>query len=229
MPDFKRDFHRTVALGTKILRKWEGSVWESGATSRVELCTSKAIVEKLAYIMANPVEAGLVERAEEWPGVMALPEELGNKTWTIKRPDFYFNPDNPRWPETATLRLTMPKTYLSDDELRSRVREELDQLQALAQERVRARGWRVLGRIGVLEASPYQQAKSWEPIGSLNPHFAVGRGQKSAFFRAVQALRTFRKKYRDALEQWRAGIRDVLFPKHTWQMSWLHAVQVEPG
>jgi len=57
LPDFFRDFHRVVALGTKILRRWEGTVWDSEPTSRVELCTTKAIIEKLAYIMANPVEA----------------------------------------------------------------------------------------------------------------------------------------------------------------------------
>jgi REP element-mobilizing transposase RayT len=60
LPDFFRDFHRVVALGTKILRRWEGTVWDSEPTSRVALCNPKAIIEKLAYIMANPVEAGLV-------------------------------------------------------------------------------------------------------------------------------------------------------------------------
>jgi putative transposase len=229
MPDFLRDFHRTVAHGVKHLRKWDGAVWENEPTSRVEICTSKAMIEELAYLMANPVEAGLVDNAEHWPSVMVLPEELGNKTWTIERPDFFFDPDNSEWPRTATLRLTMPKTHVTNEEVRSRVRDELNQLEAKARERVQARRWRVLGRIGVLEASPYSRAKSWEPLRSLNPNFAVGRGQKSAFFRAVQALRTFRNKYRNALEQWRQGIRDVLFPKHTWQMSWLHAVQVESG
>jgi len=73
-PDFLRDFHRLVALGTKILRRWEGTVWDSEPTSRVELCTPKAIIEKLAYIIANPVEAGLVDKAEDWPGVIGLPQ-----------------------------------------------------------------------------------------------------------------------------------------------------------
>src|SRR5664280_46780 len=229
IPDFLRDFHRVVALGTKILSRWEGTVWDSEPTSRVELCTPKAIVEKLAYIMANPVEAGLVDRAQDWPGVIVLPDDLGTKTWTVERPDFFFDSDNPLCPKTATLRLTLPKTHLSSDEVRSRVAIELKQLEAEAQQRVRAKGWRVLGRLGVKKASPYRRAKSWEPLRGLNPNFAVGRGQKTAFFRAVEALRTFRKKYRDALREWQKGIRDVLFPPHTWQMCWLHRVQVEPG
>jgi len=193
----------------------------------VELCTPRAIIEKSAYSMANPVEAGLVEKAEQWPGVMVLPEELGHKTWTIKRPDVFFDADNPDWPQTATLRLSMPKTHLPHDDVRRRVRVELNQLETEARDYIHAKPLRVLGRIAVLEESPYRRAKSWEPFRSLNPNFAVGRGQRRAFFRAVQVLRTFRTRYREALAQWRQGIRDVLFPKHTWQMSWLHAVQVE--
>ena len=229
LPDFFRDLHRVVALGTKILRRWEGTVWDSEPTSRVALCTPKAIIEKLAYIMANPVEAGLVDRAQDWPGVIVLPDDLGTKTWTVERPDFFFDSDNPLWPKTATLRLTLPKTHLSSDEVRSRVAIELKQLEAEAQQRVRAKGWRVLGRLGVKQASPYRRAKSWEPLRGLNPNFAVGRGQKTAFFGAVEALRTFRTKYREALREWQQGIRDVLFPPHTWQMCRLHRVQIEPG
>ena len=45
IPHFLRDFHRALALGTKVLRRWEGSLWDSEPTSRVELCTPQAIVE----------------------------------------------------------------------------------------------------------------------------------------------------------------------------------------
>jgi putative transposase len=158
---------------------------------------------------------------------MVLPEELGNKTWTIERPDVFFDADNSDWPQTATLSMSMPKTHLRHDETRHRVRVELNQLEAEARDYIQAKHLRVLGRIGVLEESPCRRAKRREPLRSLNPNFAVGRGQRSAFFRAVQFLRTFRTRYREALAQWRQGIRDVLFPKHTWQMSWLHAVYVE--
>jgi putative transposase len=229
LPDFLRDFHRAVALGIKIIHKWDGEVWDGAPTSCVTLCTPKAIIEKLAYVMANPVEAGLVQKAEDWPGIMVLPEQLGVKTWTIQRPEIFFDPDNPQWPKEATLRLTMPKHYLPDDEVRSQVAVQLTKLQAEARARLQAEGRRVLGREAVLAMSPQARAKRREAIRSPNPTLAVGRGQKMAFVRAVAALRTFRRKYYEALEQWRQGIRDVLFPKYTWQMSWLHRVQTEPG
>jgi REP element-mobilizing transposase RayT len=229
LPDFLRDFHRTVALGIKIIHKWDGEVWDGAPTSCVTLCTPKAIIEKLAYVMANPVEAGLVHKAEDWPGIMVLPEQLGVKTWTIERPDIFFDPDNPQWPRQATLQLTMPQHYLPDAEVRSQVALELTRLQDQARVRLKAEGRDVLGPQGVLAVSPQARARRWEATRRPNPTLAVGRGQKTAFMQAVAALRTFRNKYREALAQWRQGIRDVLFPKYTWQMSWLHRVQTEPG
>lgn len=229
IPDFLRDYHRELALGTKALRRWDGPVWDSEPTSRVQLCTSQAVVEKLAYIMANPVEAALVHCAEEWPGIITLPHELGSKTWTVDRPDLYFDPDNPQWPKTATLRLTMPRTPWAQEEVRCSVKQELKHLETEAHERVRTKGWRVLGRSTVLRSSPYEQATSWEPLRSLNPNIAVGRGQRQVFFYAMKILQTFRHAYRLALEKWREGCRTVVFPFATWQMHWLHGVQVAPG
>ncbi len=229
IPDFLRDYHRELALGTKVLRRWEGSMWDSEPTSRVQLCTSQAVIEKLAYVMANPVDAALVNRAEDWPGIATLPHELGSKTWTVERPDFYFDPDNPQWPKTATLRLTMPCTPWAQQEVRHRVEQELVRLESEARTRVRAKGWRVLGRSAVLRSSPYERATSWEPLRGLNPHIAVGRGQRQVFFQAVKVLHTFRRAYRSALEKWRAGCRNAVFPAATWQMCWLHGVQVAPG
>lgn len=228
-PDFLRDYHRELALGTKVLRRWEGTLWDNEPTSRVQLCTAQAVIEKLAYIMANPVDAGLVHRAADWPGITTLPHELGAKTWTVERPDFYFDSDNPQWPKTATLRLTMPRTPWAQQEVRRRVAQELGRLESEAHGRVRAKGWRVLGRSGVLQSSPYQRTTSWEPLRDLNPHLAVGRGQQQALSRAVEVLQAFRRAYRSALEKWRAGYRKVVFPAATWQMRWLHGVQVAPS
>jgi hypothetical protein len=211
------------------LRRWEGTIWDSEPTSRVQLCTSQAVIEKLAYVMANPVDAALVHRAEDWPGITTLPHELGSKTWTVERPDFYFDPDNPQWPKSATLRLTLPRTPWAQQEVRHRVERELAHQETEAHRRVQCKGWRVLGRSGVLRSSPYERARSREPLRGLNPHIAVGRGQRQAFFEAVKVLKAFRRAYRSALQRWRQGCRAVVFPAATWQMRWLHGVQVAPS
>src|SRR5689334_15515821 len=77
LPRFLQFFHRIVALGTKVLRGWEGPVWDHEATSVVRLLTRVAVVEKIAYTLANPIAAGLVRRAHEWPGAKVSPNEIG--------------------------------------------------------------------------------------------------------------------------------------------------------
>lgn len=47
-----------------------------------------------------------------------LPDQLGRFTFTAKRPDFYFEPDNPQWPAVATLTLAPPPVQLSEAQLR---------------------------------------------------------------------------------------------------------------
>ena len=39
LPDFLAFFHRIVALGLKVLRKWEGAAWDDAQTSVVRLTT----------------------------------------------------------------------------------------------------------------------------------------------------------------------------------------------
>ncbi len=230
LPLFIRELHRLVSLGTKILRKWEGPTWDSEQTSVVRLLTDQAIVEKLAYVMANPVQAGLVRHARDWPGITTLPKELGRRTWTLDRPDVYFRPGNPQWPETATLSLTMPPGLAARygvAQMRDAVAEELERLERHAHGEVAKRGWRFLGAQRVRQLSPYRRATSFERFRDRNPTLAAGRGHKRVLFQAMAELRAFRRVYRDALEQWRAGLRRVVFPHGTWCMCQVHGVLVQ--
>jgi hypothetical protein len=128
-PDFLRDLHRLVSLGAKVLRKWEGPVWDHEKSSVVRLLTEQAMVEKLAYVMANPVKAGLVAQARDWPGVTVLPHELGRRTMVIERPWVFFRADNAKWPDTVELTLALPpllaEAYLAE-EVRQAVADELE-------------------------------------------------------------------------------------------------------
>jgi REP element-mobilizing transposase RayT len=228
---FLCEFHRLIALNVKVLRKWDGAVWEAGKPSVATLWTVRAIIEKLAYVMANPVAAGLVWRAHEWPGVTTTPADLGIKEFTAKRPKGYFDADNPAWPDSATLKLApldLVELGLSKQELQQRVAAELERLESEAHAEIAAKGWRVLGAERALQASPYDHSTSWEPIRDRNPHFAVGRGQRNAFFQVVKMVRAFRKIYREAFSEWRSGARDVVFPAGTWLMRVLHDVRVAP-
>jgi REP element-mobilizing transposase RayT len=229
LPDFLRDFHRVIALGIQTIRNWQGEVWDGAATSCVELCTPKAIIEKLAYVMSNPVKAGLVPSAGQWPGVMVLPHELGIKCWAKTRPDVFFDPRNPLWPPVAEIRLILPNHYLTDDELRKAVAQELRALQKVAYDDMRARSMRALGRERVSRVSPHAIARTPQVERTKStPCLAVGHGQSALLKEALTVLRQFRQKYQLALQRWRDGLRNTLFPQYTWQMRWLHRVAIEP-
>jgi putative transposase len=158
--------------------------------------------------------------------LIVLPAQLGRLSWTVKRPELYCDADNPQWPEVATLQLTMPTTTMNDAQLRELVTVELGRLEAEAQQEMARKGWRFLGPQRVLAASPYDRAKSWEPLRSRNPSFAIGRGQRETFFETVTVLREFRKAYHAALRDWRTGLRNALFPVGTWLMRCLHSADV---
>jgi REP element-mobilizing transposase RayT len=228
LPRFLQFFNRLVALGTKVLRQWEGPVWDPEATSEVRLLTRAAMVEKIAYTLANPVAAGLVSSAREWPGATVHAGDLGRGTLQARRPSFYLDPKSPQWPEEATLPLSLPPTIEQDDAdgFRREVAAELERLEARARAEVRARGLSFLGAKRASEVSPYERATSFEALRERNPTFAVGRNQGAAWHRAAAAVKAFRASYRSALERWCAGLRSALFPTGTWWMRVFHGAGI---
>jgi hypothetical protein len=227
LPDFLRDLHRLTALVLKVLRKWEGPVWDHEQTSVVHLQTPEAIVEKLAYVMANPTAVGAVRYAKDWPGLVTTPADLGKASWTAKRPTAYLNQESEQWPEQATLTLQMPpliEEAFSDPI--AIIKREYEELQQKAREEMVAKGRHFMGADKVTKVSPYQRATSWEDVRSLNPTFAVGRGKEEAKKLAIKALKAFRRAYRAALKLWRTGTRSVQFPPGTWWMTTFHGAAV---
>ncbi|WP_437940883.1 transposase [Sorangium sp. So ce341] len=231
LPRFLQRFHRIVALGAKILRAWEGPVWDHDATSVVHLSTRDALVAKIAYTLANPSIAGLVEHAHEWPGAKVLVRELGCGTLRAQRPEIYFNPKNPEWTEEAAIPITLPPMIENSDAERFRreVAARIDLHERQARTTLKQRGLSFLGRARAGKISPYKRATIIESIRGLNPTFAVGRGQTDARNNAIAAIHTFRIAYRKSLEQWRAGVRDTIFPIGTWWMRVFHGVSVGRG
>lgn len=228
LPRFLHFFHRIVALGTKVLRAWEGPVWDHDQTSVVRLWTRAAVVEKIAYTMSNPVVAGLVRRASEWPGVKASVAGVGHGALHARRPTIYFDPTNPGWPAEATLPLTLPPVVEPGNEAAfgRELLDELDRLEESARSEVQRRGQRFLGAERVCRVSPSHRATSYEALRERNPTFAVGRDQGGAWHRAAALVREFRAAYRHALEGWRTHVHQALFPAGTWWMRVFHGAPV---
>jgi hypothetical protein len=231
LPRFVQEFHRLLALTTKALRGWPGEVFDKRSTGQHELLTSEAVIESLAYLISNPVEAGAVRYVKDWPGAHTLPRDIGSRVLKIKRPTRYFDPNNESWPDTVALRLQMPTAV------------ELDYGTELAQqriaERVKARehrAWQESKRTGiafagarrVLRQAHTKRARSDEAFGSLNPQFAAA-GHGAAATEAVRRLRAFNAQYDKALAAWTAGKRTVCFPIGTWWMRVCHGARCGPA
>jgi hypothetical protein len=178
--------------------------------------------------MANPVAAGLVRRAADWPGVKTLPAHLGVAVLQASRPKVFFDPKNPKWPETASLTLTVPPSLdgqMTPEDFQRLVAAELEHQEREACAAVANSGKSFLGAGRCQRVSPYQRAKGFEPLRGRNPTFAVGRGSSEAYRAAAAEVSAYRAAHRKALLRWRAGDRDVAFPEGTWAMRRHHAVR----
>jgi hypothetical protein len=239
LPVFLHKFHRLVAVGTKKLRGLApyDCVWDKRQTSSVELLTLDAVIEKMAYAIFNPAETGIPYG--DWPGVTARIDDLGQAVWTFRRPIGMFK--GPMFPETATLRLQWPPELLAKygaARLRELVLAELARLEAEANAQAAAEAATAAseGRAPTAPASVTPEAlanvshlataKSPEPPRSLNPTFAVGRGNHEERITASLAVRGWRVRYAAALDHWRRGDRATVFPEGTWLMVRLHAAPV---
>lgn len=224
LPLFLAYFHRLVAMGTKVLRRWEGSIWDSEQTSVVELLTRDAIVEKIAYVLANPVAAGAVYNPDEWPGAKTRVSDIGQTVLQTRRPRVYF--DAAVWPESSALPIELP-LMIGQAEAES-FREDVEK--ALAAEVATARQIiapeNVLGAPCVSTISPETRSKTPEPTRKRNPTFAAGRGNGEIAAMAARAVKAFRAAYRAALTQWCAGERNAEFPVGTWWMRVFHSVSI---
>jgi putative transposase len=223
LPDFLRELHRLTAKAMNALQgQWE-NLWAAEACNVVRLVTEGDIADKIAYVVANPVAAGVVERPEVWPGFVAW----GNKSFRVNRPGSYFSEDG-SCPAELRLVLEVPRAR-SEDEVSpvawvERVKRSIDENVALAHRAVRAAGKTFLGADGASKVSFARRARSYEERRGMIPTFAAKVGSVRALLQGIE--RDFRRRYREALVCWRGGTRDVAFPFGTWGMMVHHAAVI---
>jgi hypothetical protein len=202
--------------------QWE-NFWAAEPCNVVRLVTDDDVADKIAYVAANPVAAGLVMRPQEWPGFVAWEE----KVFVATRPMEYFRKDG-TCPAELTLAVEAPT--LRDEERGTetwsdRIARRISSSVEAAHRAIRQAGRAFMGREAVLAASFAQRAASYEEKRWIIPTFAARLGFVRERLR--QAERHFRARYRVALERWRSGRRDAVFPFGTWGMRVVHAALVD--
>lgn len=215
LPEFQRDLGSTVARALNAaLGRWE-SFWAPGSYSAVALQTAEDVLDKMAYVLANPIAAGLVRRGSEWPGLWSGISRIGAGAWEVKRPDHYFRKDGPT-PKVASLRLTCPAGFASVEELRRRLAEALAKREDRAARELAEEGRTFMGRLKVLAQKPFARPAPGEPRRGLKPR-VVSRN-KWKRLEAIGRLKSFLAEYRVAWEAFKEGAREVVFPEGTYGM-----------
>jgi putative transposase len=217
LPAFHQFLDALIARALNAsLGRWE-AFWAPNSYSAVTLPTADDVIDKIAYVLANPVAAGLVRAARQWPGLWSAPEQIGGRAIELRRPEHFFDPRG-SLPETVTLRLSVPARFGSADEFRSHLGAELAEREAAATQGRR----RFLGVAGVLAQNPLAHPGTQEPRRNMHPRVACRDRWKR--LEALGRIVEFVAAYRRAWTERRNGNRNAVFPFGTYLLRVLHGV-----
>jgi len=198
------------------LGRWE-HFWAPNSYSAVTLASPRDILDKTAYVLANPVAAGLVRFGRLWPGLWSAPEWIGGLPLRIPRPGHFFAEDG-ALPDVETLPLIPPPGFASADDFRDRLRAAVEEQEAKAARKVRG----FLGVARVLAQKATGRPRPDEPRRTLNPRVATMDKWKRV--EMLGQLVEFLDAYRGAWVARQAGRLGVNFPAGTYLLRILHGV-----
>ena len=217
-PAFLEHFHKLFAKCMNAHRgRWE-NFWSTEQTNAVRLVSSDALLDKLVYSLCNPVKAGLVEGAKDWPGVSSLKAMLGKQTLSAKRPEHFFRP-NGAMPKEAILRLKRPPGFeeMSEVAWRQLLKERIAQKESQHHRELSAKKKKFLGARKVMKQAWWSRPQSGESRRKLAPQIASKNK-----WRRIEALlqnRSFLLAYKAARDALKSGATEILFPPGTYWLA----------
>jgi putative transposase len=218
IPEFMEHLHKYVAKCVNAsLGRWE-NLWASEQPSLVRLVDDEDVLKRLVYTLTNPVEAFLVEHGAQWPGLHTSPEQLLQGPLAAARPAVFFRENGPT-PAVATLKISRPAIFtdLDDAAFVEKLRAAIAQREQELHDEARRRGIRFLGVQRVRAQRHSDTPQSIAPRRNLKPRVAAAN--KWRRIEALRRLKEFVQAYRAAWEQWKRGVRDVLFPVGTYALA----------
>jgi len=226
--DFVRDLNSLIARSLNAeLGHWE-HFWDASRASIVRLVEAEDIAEKMVYTLANPVSSGLVDSGRKWPGLRRGPRELLRPATRAQRIGRLFGKRS-RSPADIDLELSKAPGFddLTTEAYVELIEDRLEERERSFREEARAAGRKFLGRNAILAQDPHDRPRSREPRRELDPKVACGNPAKRVS--ALRELKGFVNSYREALEEFRSGLRETFFPLGTWSMRVRLAVNCHGG
>ena len=212
LPDFTAWLNRQLAMCVKRVRKWDEVVWEPNvACSAIELPGSAEVLEKVAYVLLNPVSAALVRSPERWPGVVTTLRTLRRGTMGARHPEVWFKS---KARESATLSFTTPTCFVDQEAYHRALEPLLASRLAQVRATTRQQGRGYLGRTRLRKTPVWERPTTKKQRFGRSPTFSALT--RSQWLAAAKQLRAFRLAYRVAYQAWRSGDRSVEFPMGTW-------------
>jgi REP element-mobilizing transposase RayT len=223
LPAFMQYLDSLVARAVNSTIGHFESFWAGASTySAVVPIDRSDVLAKCAYVLANPVAAGLVRRGVEWPGLRSTPGQVGAPPLVVHKPERFFRADG-YMPASVELVLTPPPGFSSAQEFRTRLAAETEALEERHRREIAHEGRGFLGVARVLRQNPASRPVSREVRFALNPRVAARDAQRR--IDELAELKEFQSRYRAAWCARAAGIRDVVFPAGTYLLRVLHGVQ----
>jgi hypothetical protein len=229
-PKFVEIAHRIIAMCLAKTQNISGPVFcRESRTNAVRQTSLAAMVDELAYVIANPVTSFACKKPEQWRGVWVNPLGKGPRRMVVQRPKMLGS----TYPESVVLEVTLPRALVEEyGEVGARqiVACRVEDLCEAAHYEARERGW----RIGRAEDAPFldpnDSPKTPTPKSFTTPTWAAG-GDMDAARAARRARREFILAYRAAWLVWktREDQRAVVeFPCGTYAMRVVHACATAP-
>lgn len=214
-PAFNEHFHKLLAKCMNATRgRWE-NFFSSEQVCVVRLETREAVIEKIVYVITNPVKDGLVERVEDWPGANSYRALMTGEPVRATRPKKFFAADG-TMPEEVTLHVTIPPELGDREEILAEIRARVAAVEEAEAKKRAATGRKVLGRNAVLRQSWRDSPTSRAPRRGLRPTIA-GRSLWKRL-EAIQRKREFVAQYRHARMARLAGL-PATFPAGTYWLA----------
>jgi REP element-mobilizing transposase RayT len=229
LPEFLERFHRLLArVQNAALGRWE-NLWSSDKPSVVRLISDDDVLDKMAYVITNPTAAGLVQRPEQWPGILA--HRIGERT-VVDKPEIFFRREGAL---AAKLSLVMTRApiykHLDDASFALQLARAVEKKVHAAHAEMRDARRSFQGVRAILRQRFDAAPRSNELRRNPNPRIAAHRTPQR--IRAIRLMLDFFRRYRAARQAWRRGVRETLFPAGTYalriQAGVTCASEAEPG